>query len=163
MTSAPTLPSTTVAVPSTLLYVGYRAFDFGSETAVRVAKGDVSRVSRLFEDADIEFEVGQIVDALRARFAVETTAEVCRATKVRQDAVKAFRGDALLVLGSVASSNTRRLCEVAPCRTFRVGTLDEVKALDLTGVGALGVTAGASTPESFISAAVACLSGLGQK
>ena len=53
---------TTVAVPSTLLYVGYRAFDFGTETAVRVARGDVSRVSRLFKDAEIEFEVGQIIE-----------------------------------------------------------------------------------------------------
>lgn len=52
----------TVALPSTLLYVGYRAFDFGPETAVRVAKGDVSRVSRLLKDAYVEFEVGQVVE-----------------------------------------------------------------------------------------------------
>jgi preprotein translocase subunit SecA len=30
----------------------------------------------------------------------------------------------LLVLGSANSSNTRRLCEVARCRTFRAGTME---------------------------------------
>ena len=63
-------------------------------------------VSQTTMNAD---EVGEIVAALRARYDVETMAEVCNATKVRQDAVKAFAGDALLVLGSANSSNTRRL------------------------------------------------------
>lgn len=111
-------------------------------------------VSQTTMNAD---EVEKIVARLKERHEVETMAEVCNATKVRQDAVKAFAGDALLVLGSANSSNTKRLCEVARCRTFRAGTMDEVKALDLSGVDELGVTSGASTPESFFSAAVAWL------
>ncbi len=103
-------------------------------------------------------EVREIVERLKERFAVETMADVCNATKVRQDAVKAFDGDALLVLGSANSSNTKRLCEVAKCRTFRAGTMDEVQALDLSGIEHLGVTSGASTPESFFSEAVNWLS-----
>ena len=99
-------------------------------------------------------DVAAVVERLRVRFTIETTAEVCQATKVRQDAVRAFRGDALLVLGSANSSNTKRLCEVARCRTFRAGTLDEVKALDFSGVETLGVTSGASTPEEFFKAVV---------
>ena len=102
-------------------------------------------------------EVREIVASLRERFEVETMADVCNATKERQDAVKAFGGDALLVLGSANSSNTRRLCEVARCRAFRAGTMDEVRALDLSGVRELGVTSGASTPESFFREAVAFL------
>ena len=74
--------------------------------------------------------------------------------------MKAFDGDALLVLGSANSSNTRRLCEVAGCRTFRAGTLDEVRALDFTGVERLGVTSGASTPEDFFNEVVSYLGGL---
>jgi len=105
-------------------------------------------------------EVGELVASLRARYDVETTADVCNATKVRQDAVRAFAGDALLVLGSANSSNTRRLCEVAACRTFRAGTMDEVRALDFAGVAELGVTSGASTPESFFREAVAWLRAL---
>ncbi len=111
-------------------------------------------VSQTTMNAD---EVKAIVERLKAKYEVETMAEVCNATKVRQDAVKAFSGDALLVLGSANSSNTKRLCEVARCRTFRAGTMDEVKSLDLSGVSELGVTSGASTPESFFSEAVAWL------
>lgn len=113
-------------------------------------------VSQTTMNAD---EVARIVANLRTQFdEVETMAEVCNATKVRQDAVKNFHGDALLVLGSVNSSNTRRLCEIASCRTFRAGTLEEVERLDLTGVRVLGITSGASTPESFFSSVVAHLS-----
>ncbi len=111
-------------------------------------------VSQTTMNAD---DVADMVSVLRARFPVETLAEVCHATKERQDAVKAFDGDALLVLGSAHSSNTRRLCEVAHCRTFRAGTLADVQALDLTGVTTLGVTSGASTPESLFDEVVAYL------
>lgn len=113
-------------------------------------------VSQTTMNAD---DVRTIVEALEKRFRIETMAEVCRATKDRQDAVKAFDGDALLVLGSVQSSNTRRLCEVARCRTFRAGSLDEVRALDLSGIRRLGVTSGASTPEDFFRDVVAYLKG----
>ena len=106
-------------------------------------------VSQTTMNAD---EVADIVGKLRSGYEVETLAEVCNATKVRQDAVKAFDGDALLVLGSVNSSNTRRLCEVAKCaKVFRAGTLDEVKSIDFSGVSVLGVTSGASTPENFFT------------
>ncbi|MBQ6136280.1 MAG: 4-hydroxy-3-methylbut-2-enyl diphosphate reductase [Kiritimatiellae bacterium] len=119
--------------------------------AVGMPGGPVGVVSQTTMNAD---EVREIVAALRERFEVETTADVCNATKERQDAVKAFDGDAILVLGSASSSNTRRLCEVARCRAFRAGTMDELRALDLSGVSHLGVTSGASTPESFLDAAV---------
>lgn len=112
-------------------------------------------VSQTTMNAD---EVETIVARLSEHAEVETLAEVCRATKERQDAVKAFAGDALLVLGSSRSSNTRRLCEAAKCRTFRAGTIEEVDALDLTGVETLAVTSGASTPEDFFNAAVNRLS-----
>lgn len=121
----------------------------------RVAASDrLGVVSQTTLNAD---EVRDLVAALRQRYDVETMAEVCHATKERQDAVKAFDGDALLVLGSANSSNTKRLCEVARCRTFRAGTLADVQALDLTGVRRLGVTSGASTPESFFTDAVTYL------
>lgn len=116
----------------------------------------VGVVSQTTMNAD---EVSAMVERLRAIYEIETMAEVCSATKVRQDAVKAFDGDALLVLGSVSSSNTRRLCEVARCRTFRAGTSAEVKALDFSGAGRLGVTSGASTPEDFFRAVVRELEG----
>ena len=112
-------------------------------------------VSQTTMNAD---DVAEIVSVLAGKFEIESTAEVCNATKERQDAVKAFDGDALLVLGSANSSNTRRLSEVARCKAFRAGTLDEVRQLDLSGVRHLGVTSGASTPESFFEEALRVLS-----
>lgn len=99
-------------------------------------------------------EVAEIVEKLKKHFSVETMAEVCHATKERQDAVKAYDGDAILVLGSANSSNTNRLCEVARVKAFRAGTMDEVKAMDFSGIERLGVTSGASTPEDFLQQAV---------
>lgn len=111
-------------------------------------------VSQTTMNAD---EVAEIVARLRIDYQVEASAQVCSATKERQDAVKAFEGDAIIVLGAAHSSNTRRLAEVARCQAFRVGTLDELKALDLAGVRRLGVTAGASTPEEFLADALAVI------
>ncbi len=100
-------------------------------------------------------EVAARIEELRRTHEVETSAQVCNATRLRQDAVRNFTGDALLVLGSANSSNTRELGEVARCaKVFRAGTIEEVKALDLSGVKVLGVTSGASTPESFYEEAI---------
>ena len=110
-------------------------------------------------------EVARQVAALRTRYAVETQADVCRATKERQDAVRAFTGDAVLVLGSRTSANARRLAEVAAAtgrRAFFAGTMDEVRALDFAGVRTLGVTSGASTPERFFADAVRYLKNVPQ-
>ena len=125
--------------------------DGSAVSAVPGGSQKIGVVSQTTMNAD---EVAEIVAQLGKRFQVETMAEVCSATKERQDAVKAFDGDGLLVLGSANSSNTRRLMEVARCRAFRAGTMDEVRALDFGGVRRLGVTSGASTPESFLVEAV---------
>lgn len=107
-------------------------------------------------------EVSQIVEALKKRFTVETMAEVCNVTKERQESVRNFKGDALIVLGSATSSNTRRLCEVAPCKVFMVGSMKELRALNLYGIKHLGVTSGASTPERFFDEAVKFLCNIPQ-
>lgn len=109
-------------------------------------------------------EVARQVEELRKTYEVETMAEVCRATKERQDAVRRFcaggrgaGGRAVLVLGSATSSNSRRLAEVAEqngARAFLAGSMDEVRAIDFGGVGTLGVTSGASTPERFFMEAM---------
>lgn len=104
-------------------------------------------------------EVRARVEELRRDYIVDNDVEVCAATKERQDAVRAFDGDALLVLGSRDSNNTRKLCEVARCRVFTAGNMDEVRKTrgELDGYERVGVTSGASTPESFFKGSVACL------
>ena len=110
-------------------------------------------------------DVARQVDELRKRYDVVATAEVCRATKERQDAVREYcahctvEGGAfgVLVLGSRMSSNSKRLVEVAReggAKAFMAGTMDELQAIDFSGVVRLGVTSGASTPERFFAEAV---------
>lgn len=111
-------------------------------------------VSQTTMNAD---EVRRIVAELQHHGEVEAVAEVCNATKERQDAVKAFAGDFLIVLGSANSSNTRRLAEVAKCPAARAGSLEELRRIDLSNVRELGITSGASTPEEFFREAVAYL------
>ena len=101
-------------------------------------------------------EVRKRVEELRRDYIVEGVAEVCTATMERQAAVRAFDGDAILVLGSKNSSNTRRLCEVAPCRVFTADCMGEVRSAmeEMEGCEKVGVTSGASTPERFFESAV---------
>lgn len=111
-------------------------------------------VSQTTMNAD---DVARKVEELKRKYPdLETTAEVCRATKERQDAVRAFCGAhpraGVLVLGSTTSSNSKKLAEVARecgARAYLAGSLEEVKTLDFSGVETLGVTSGASTPERF--------------
>ena len=140
------------------------AGELGVEKRCRCGEGGkIGVVSQTTMNAD---EVERQVAELRKTYDVETMAEVCTATRDRQNAVKTFclkgtgnreRGTGVLVLGSESSSNSKRLKEVAEqngAKAFMAGTMDELKAIDFSGVERLGVTSGASTPERFFMEAV---------
>ena len=112
-------------------------------------------------------EVAAAVAELKKSYDVEAMADVCTATRDRQDAVRAYcravadvrreTSAAVLVLGSRLSANCRRLAEIAEqcgVKAFLAGTMDELEGLDFSGVERLGVTSGASTPERFFDEAV---------
>ena len=108
-------------------------------------------------------ETRGIVEALRERFPnlIEPEkSDICYATQNRQDAVKTLveKGiEHLLVVGSASSSNSRRLCEVALNLNVPATLIDEPEDLDmsvLSGLGTLGLTAGASAPEHLVQAVV---------
>ena len=86
--------------------------------------------------------------------------DLCFATTNRQDALTdiAKRSDAVVVIGSVNSSNTRALEKLArdsgDARVFRINAADELPE-DLAGT--VGVTAGASAPEELVDAVIARL------
>ena len=102
----------------------------------------------------------EIVTALRARFPAiigPHKEDICYATTNRQAAVKAIAPDidALLVIGAPNSSNSRRLVEVGRAAGCAYSQLVE-RAADidwraLAGIGAVGVTAGASAPEVLVN------------
>ncbi len=86
--------------------------------------------------------------------------DLCFATTNRQSALAeiAPRSDAVVVIGSANSSNTRaleRLARESGCsQVFRVNRADEVPD-DLAGT--VGITAGASAPEELVDAVIARL------
>lgn len=82
-------------------------------------------------------------------------AQVCFATKERQDAVKglAEKCDMILVVGSEKSSNSRRLCECAREAGSTSLLVPDPGKLDLSRLlpyGKIGITSGASAPEALL-------------
>ena len=114
-------------------------------------------------------DAAQVVDALRRRFpgiAAPKKADICYATQNRQDAVKfmAPQVDVVIVIGSRTSSNSNRLREVAQrfgVPAYLVDSADDVDPGWLQGHHRVGVTAGASAPESLVQALLDRLSTLG--
>ena len=101
----------------------------------------------------------EIIAALKERFPQiigPHKEDICYATTNRQEAVKAVapKVDALLVIGSPNSSNSRRLVEVAAragCAYAQLVTrATDIDWRSLAGIKAVGITAGASAPEILI-------------
>jgi len=103
-------------------------------------------------------DTAAIIDALRQRFPEihgPKRDDICYATQNRQDAVKtlADASDVVLVVGSINSSNSNRLKEVAERRNtpaYLIDSADEIKREWLQGKEHIGVTAGASAPEVLV-------------
>jgi 4-hydroxy-3-methylbut-2-enyl diphosphate reductase len=103
-------------------------------------------------------ETAGVVDVLRRRFpdlVGPGTDDICYASQNRQDAVKelARRTDLVLVVGSPNSSNSIRMVEVAELAGTPAHLVPDVSYLDagwFSGVGAVGLSAGASAPEVLV-------------
>lgn len=103
-------------------------------------------------------EFSKIEAVLRQKISiVHVYPSICSATLLRQEALCALKGtvDAVLVLGGKNSANTRRLAESA--RTFckNVALIEDVSEIpaDFFGYETVALTAGASTPLSFVEQA----------
>jgi len=93
---------------------------------------------------------------------------ICHATTHRQEAALniAKRVDLMIVIGGHNSANTSRLaslCIQSGVPTRHIETASELEASWLEGIAAVGVTAGASTPEWIIEDVVGRLEVLGGK
>lgn len=108
-------------------------------------------------------DTADIVDALRARFphiVGPHKKDICYATTNRQEAVKAIapKIEALLVIGAPNSSNSQRLVEVGRKSGCAYAQLVQ-RAVDidwraLGEIGSVGITAGASAPETLVNEVV---------
>ncbi len=100
-----------------------------------------------------------VIDALRQHFPEirgPKKDDICYATQNRQDAVKtlAQECDLVLVVGSVNSSNSNRLRELAGrmgTEAYLIDNASEIKPGWLQGIKAVGITAGASAPEVLVN------------
>jgi 4-hydroxy-3-methylbut-2-enyl diphosphate reductase len=161
-----------------IVYVGHE----GHEEAVgtmAVAPGSIHRVESVSEVDELPTftepvallaqttlshrDWADVLDATRERFPdmwVPGRSDLCFATTNRQSALMeiAPRCDAVVVIGSANSSNTRALeslARAAGCpRVHRVNGAEELPA-DLAGT--VGVTAGASASEELVDAVIAHL------
>ena len=106
-----------------------------------------------------------VIEALRARFPAilgPRHDDICYATQNRQDAVRKLgqQCDLVLVVGSPNSSNSNRLRELAEKQGVPAHLIDGAENIDpqwLEGRRRVGVTAGASAPESLVQGVVARL------
>jgi 4-hydroxy-3-methylbut-2-enyl diphosphate reductase len=142
------------------------------ESAADVARIQVRDPDRLAYVTQTTLSIddaAQIVAALKERFpaiAAPKKADICYATQNRQDAVKVMapQVDLVIVIGSRTSSNSNRLREVAErfgVPAYLVDSAGDVDPGWLIGRRRIGVTAGASAPESLVQSLIGHLKTLG--
>jgi len=110
-----------------------------------------------------------VIEALRVKFpAIQgpKNDDICYATQNRQDAVRelAARCDLVLVVGSINSSNSNRLRELAEREGVEAYLIDGAIEIDpkwVAGRQRIGVTAGASAPEVLVRGVIERLRELG--
>jgi 4-hydroxy-3-methylbut-2-enyl diphosphate reductase len=169
----------------TIVLIGHRDHDevigtLGEAPSHTILVSDVEDVNRL-EIRDPERvvyltqttlsldETQAMVTRLMERFPKiigPKTQDICYATENRQLAVKAVAPlcQALLVVGSQNSSNSRRLvevCEKAGVPAYLLDDCSEVDPKMLHNVDTVAVTAGASAPEHLVEELIQHLRGIG--
>ncbi len=128
------------------------------EDALQLEVRDPSRLSYVSQTTLSVDDCEQIIDALSTRFPQITgprKSDICYATQNRQDAVKqmALECDLILVVGARNSSNSNRLRDLGEQLGCQAHLIDRAAAIDpawLEGKSSIGVTAGASAPETLV-------------
>lgn len=114
-------------------------------------------------------DAAMVTQALKTRFpniVAPKKSDICYATQNRQDAVKmmAPNCDIFFVVGSVNSSNSNRLREVAErlsCPSYLIDGPESIKPEWLQDKQTIGITAGASAPEVLVQDVIHRLKELG--
>ncbi|MBD75909.1 MAG: 4-hydroxy-3-methylbut-2-enyl diphosphate reductase [Citromicrobium sp.] len=165
-----------------ILFIGHHGHPEVIGTMGQVAPGQMTLVETVEDVAKLPFardenlafltqttlsvdDTAEIIGALQERFPSITAPkaeDICYATSNRQAAVKELApgSDLVLVIGAPNSSNSLRLVEVAercgtPARLIQ--RADEIQPEWLDGVGTVGLTAGASAPETLVREVIAKL------
>lgn len=135
------------------------------ETVEDVEKLDIrddSQLSYVSQTTLSMDDTAIIIDALRKKYPRihgPRKDDICYATQNRQDAVKQMSEecDVVIVVGSPNSSNSNRLREIAEIKgvpAYLVDGPDEIQSEWINNKNRIGVTAGASAPESLVQSVV---------
>ncbi|HWJ06135.1 MAG TPA: 4-hydroxy-3-methylbut-2-enyl diphosphate reductase [Steroidobacteraceae bacterium] len=119
---------------------------------------DATRVGVVTQTTLSVDDTADVLEAIKTRFPTLATPrkeDICYATQNRQDAVKKLVAacDVVVVVGSVTSSNSNRLREIAAkagLPGYLVDGPDDLKPEWFAGKATVGVTAGASAPELLV-------------
>jgi (E)-4-hydroxy-3-methyl-but-2-enyl pyrophosphate reductase len=130
---------------------------------------DPAAVSYLTQTTLAVDDTREIVEALRDRFpsiSGATKSDICYASSNRQEAIKAIakQADLVFVVGSVNSSNSNRLVEVAREAGARSMLIEDESSIDpkvVEDADVIGITSGASTPEVLVQRVIDFLADLG--
>lgn len=158
-----------------ILFVGHRGHPEVIGTFGQVPEGTISLVETAADAEAIEVndpgklafltqttlsvdDTSEIVTILKRRFPAILAPkgeDICYATSNRQAAVKSIAGkcDVVLVIGAPNSSNSLRLVEVAQrsgCVAHLVQRGSDVDLAWFDGARTVGITAGASAPETLV-------------
>ena len=134
------------------------------EDAEAFTFADPSRLAYVTQTTLSVDDTKDIVAALRRRFpqlAEPRKDDICYATTNRQEAVKAIaeHAELVLVIGAANSSNSVRLKEVAERSgakaAYLIASADNIDWNWFNGVSTLGLTAGASAPETLVQGVIA--------
>ena len=100
------------------------------------------------------YNVLQIVELLKEHIGdLEFFNTICQPTRSKQEEIRIMpaQNDVMIIIGSKTSANTRRLYEISKAinkRTYWISSKKDIKFSWLKGAKCVGITAGASTPDS---------------
>jgi 4-hydroxy-3-methylbut-2-enyl diphosphate reductase len=129
----------------------------------RLAVADPDKVACVTQTTLSPQDVAPVMERLRQQFpTLAAPADICYATRNRQQAITwlARNVDVVTVVGDPLSSNSRHLRETAEATgtpAFLIGSVAELQDDWLVNAEAVGVSAGASTPEDLVAEVVAHL------
>lgn len=101
-------------------------------------------------------KVQGIIDILSENIPmIEFHNTICKPTRMKQNEIKIMplKNDTMIIIGSKASANTKRIYEISKSlnkRSYWINSSSEIKKSWLNKARNVGITAGASTPESTI-------------
>lgn len=141
----------------------------GVEDVVKLSFSEEDKLFYITQTTLSLDDVKDITDALIAKYPrIETlpSSSICYATTNRQMALREItdQTDLVLVVGDPQSSNSNRLREVASKReipSYLINNENEILPSWFEGVKTIGLTAGASTPESIVQRCIQRLIELG--